>query len=123
MVDSKERREYPRIKDDKVSLKLKTDQFESTISQSLNISASGVYCKIDKELPLLSRVKIILMLPIDTEDDTSKINKVETEGVIVREHPVIENGKIIHYDVAIFFDSLSAKNRETIKKFITKKIE
>ena len=119
MADKNERRRFPRIKDNKVSLKLKTDQFESAISQSLNISASGVYCKIDKELPLMSRVKIILMLPEKSPEAPHKAQKIETEGVVVREHPVIENGKIMHYDVAVFFDNLSAKDREVIKKYIS----
>lgn len=118
-----ERRKYPRIKDNRVSLKLKTEKFDATISQSLNISASGVYCKLDKELPLLSRVKIILMLPIDADKKPPKINKIEIEGVVVREHPVIVNGKIVHYDVAIFFDNLSAKNREAIKDYVSGKLK
>lgn len=118
-----ERRIYPRVKDNKVSLKLKTEQFDASISQSLNISASGVYCKINKELPLMSRVKIILMLPTDVNDKNSKTIKVETEGVVVREHPVIEDGKIVHYDAAIFFDNLSAKERETIKDYVSNKIK
>jgi len=53
MAQEKEKRRYPRVRDNKISLKLKTEQFDTTISQSLNISASGVYCKVDKELPLL----------------------------------------------------------------------
>ncbi len=43
MAEAKEKRRYPRVKDNKISLKLKTEQFDTTISQSLNISASGVY--------------------------------------------------------------------------------
>lgn len=119
MTERNERRKYPRIADDKISLKVKAAQFDATISQSLNISASGVYCKVDKELPLLSRVKIILMLPLGT-DRKEKLNKIETEGVVVREHPVIEDGKVLHYDVAIFFDNLSSKDRQTIKEYIAK---
>ena len=123
MTETKERRKYPRIKDNKIPLKLKAEQFDTTISQSLNISASGVYCKVDKELPLLSRVKIILMLPIDASDKKSKTNKMEVEGVVVREHPVIENGELKHYDLAILFDNLSARDREAIKEYVAQKIQ
>lgn len=123
MAGQNERRAYPRLKDSRVSLKLQSDQFDSTISQSLDISASGVYCKIDKEVPLMSRVKIILMMPLDPNKRDSKTQKIETEGVVVREHPVIENGKIVHYDVAIFFDSLAAKDRETIKEYVGNKLK
>lgn len=119
MAVNNERRKYPRIDDDKISLKLETAHFASVISQSLNISASGVYCKVDKEVPLLSRVKIILVLPVSNNND--RMYKLETDGVVVREHPVIEQGRVLHYDVAIFFDNLSTRERETLKKYIVKK--
>lgn len=121
MANQEDRRKYPRIRDDKVSLKLKGEHFDSTISQSLNISASGVYCKVDKEIPMLSRVKIILMLPVEGVSPRTKMKRIETEGVVVREHPVIEDGKIVHFDVAVFFDNLSVKDRENIKEYIETK--
>lgn len=113
MVDQ-ERRSFPRIHDEGLSLKLKTDSFD-TITHTLNLSASGICCKIDKEIPLMSRVRLVLMLP-----ETSSESKatVEVGGVIVREHPVIIDGTTRHYDVAIFFDDLSEKNRQTILNYI-----
>ncbi|MDD5439275.1 MAG: PilZ domain-containing protein [Candidatus Omnitrophica bacterium] len=113
-----ERRRFPRINDNKISLKVKCDHFDSVLSQSLNISASGVYCKVDKKIPLLSRLKIILMLTVDGKGGRSKVTKIETEGVVVREHPVIENGNVVHFDVAIFFDNLSLRDREMIKEYV-----
>ena len=113
-----ERRRFPRIQDNHISMKLEADGVSSVISQSLNISASGVYCKLEHEIPLLSRVKVIIMLPKKEKAKRAKTNIMEVDGVVVREHPVIENGKVKHYDVAIFFDSLSAKDRENIKAYI-----
>jgi len=119
MTSSVERRRYPRVSGNKVSLKVKTDTFDSTISQSLNISASGVCCKVSEELPMMSRVQIILMLPVVAKENRTKTVKIETDGVVVREHPVIEEGKILHYDVAIFFDSLSAEERDLVKEYVS----
>ena len=118
-----ERRKYPRLKDDRVSLKVKTGDVD-TITKSLDISASGVYCKVEKELPLLSRIKVLLILA-KPKDETSPQGtvKVETDGVVVREHPVIIDGKIAHYDVAIFFDNISAKDRQALLDYINSKAE
>jgi len=120
MVSGSERRTYPRIDDRQVTLRVKSDVFESAISQSINISASGVYCKCDTEIPLMSRVQIMLMLPA-AEGESKQFKKIETDGVVVREHPVIQEGKILHYDVAIFFDSLTERDRENIKDYIGNK--
>ena len=119
-----EKRKYPRLKDADVSLKVKSEK-SVVITKSLNISASGVYCKVEHEIPLMSRIKIILILPkVQIKDSPSPKNvKIETDGVVVREHPVIVNGKIEHYDVAIFFDNISARDRELIKEYILMKSE
>ena len=112
-----ERRSSPRVHDENVSLRLKIDESDA-ITHTLNISASGVYCKVSKEIPLMSRVRLVLMLPgHTTTHESSKV--VEVTGVVVREHPVIINGEIKHYDVAIFFDDLSAKDKETISRYVT----
>jgi len=113
-----EKREFTRIKDDKVSLKVKSNNID-IITKSLDISASGVYCKVDREIPLMSRIKVILIVPKGKTDesDTAEKAKIETDGVVVREHPVIIRGKIIHYDIAVFFDNISAKDRKTLLEY------
>ena len=107
-----ERRAFPRIPDEGLSLKVCLGDYD-VITHTLNVSASGIYCKIEKEVPLMSRVRLVLMLPDD--------KAIEVDGVIVREHPVIIDGVIRHYDVAIFFEDLSQKNRDAISNYISKR--
>jgi hypothetical protein len=115
---AQERRKYPRVNDEGLSLKLKLDDFDS-ITHTMNISSSGVYCKLDKELPLMSRVKLMLMMPDAAREGSLK--DIEVDGIVVRQHPVIIDGSIKHYDVAIFFEDLSEKNREAIAGYIKRK--
>ena len=119
MPNNAERRAYPRVKDEGLALKLNTGEFDM-ITHTLDVSASGLYCKVDKEIPLMSRVKMILMVP-DTSGESKATKSVEVEGVVVREHPVIINGRKKHYDVAIFFDNLSPKNRDVIANYVLTK--
>ena len=112
-MTTQERRRAPRIKAEGMSLKLRAGGFD-TVTHTLNISSSGLYCKVDRELPLMSRIKLMLMIPGMSESDKG----VEVEGVIVRAHPVIIGGKIKHYDVAIFFDSLDSKAKDAISSYI-----
>lgn len=116
---NEERRRFPRIEDGELSLKLKLGEFDA-ITHTLNISASGVYCKVDKEIPLMSRVKLVLMVPSHSKEGEA-VKSLEVDGIVVREHPVIVDGRIKHYDVAIFFEDLSPKNRETIANYISRK--
>lgn len=114
----KERRSAPRVTDDSLSLQLKLDGFD-TIVHTINLSASGIYCKVPREIPLMSRVKLFL-LP-NPSKDAKPVHPVEVDGVVVREHPVIINGEIKHYDVAIFFDNPSPETKEIISEHIAKK--
>ena len=114
-----ERRSFPRLRDEGLSLKLNAGDFD-TVTHTLDISASGIYCKIDREIPLMSRVRIRMMVP-DSVKSGKGTRELDVDGVIVREHPVIIDGVIKHYDAAIFFDNLSEKNSEIIQNYISSK--
>lgn len=118
-MTSEERRGFPRIEDASLALKLNADGFD-TVTHTLNISASGIYCKVDKEIPLMSRVKLMLKVPDFSRDDKT-VKSLEVTGVVVREHPVIIDGETKHYDVAIFFEDLTPKDREIILNYISRK--
>ena len=114
-----ERRSFPRLRDEGLSLKLNAGDFD-TVTHTLDISASGIYCKIDREIPLMSRVRIRMMVPDSVKSDRGT-RELDVDGVIVREHPVIIDGVVKHYDAAIFFDNLSEKDQEIIKNYISAK--
>ena len=118
-----EKRKYPRIKDEGVSLKVKSGDI-NIITKTLDLSASGVYCKVEKEIPLLSRIRITLVIPGGAKNSSSRRKNltIATEGVVVREHPVIVDGKFMHYDVAIFFDQISQRDKQHILDYTSSQI-
>jgi hypothetical protein len=120
MSGKTERRKYPRIKDKNISIKLSSEGVD-TITQSLDVSASGIYCKVKKHIPLMSRVQLVLNLP--GKKDQAGPSNIDVEGIVVREHPVIENGRVHHYDLAIFFDSLLPKHRKKLIQYINQKAD
>ena len=91
MEGKKERRRFPRIQDKDISVKLSGDGVD-TSTQSLDVSASGIYCKVDKRLPVMTMVEVILSLPGKTKSD--KPVEMTIDGVVVRENAVKENGEV-----------------------------
>jgi len=115
-----ERRVARRIKDEELLLKIIVGGFD-TSTHTLNISSSGLYCKVDKEIPLMSRVRLMLMIP-DPAKNNKETKSVNVDGVVVRAHPVIIDGEVKHYDIAVFFDTaLEPKTRELIDNYIAGK--
>ena len=82
-----ERRRQPRV-EEKIPLKIKDEGFDA-ISVTKNISCSGVFCQVDGYFPLLSKVKIVLLLP---SEEKSKAHPVHIDGVVVRSEPVKDLG-------------------------------
>ncbi|MDD5634083.1 MAG: PilZ domain-containing protein [Candidatus Omnitrophica bacterium] len=118
MNKQSERREYPRIKDKEVGVKLSGAGFK-TMSQSLDVSASGIYCKVDRRIPVMTRIQVILSLPGRTK--TAPPIEMEIEGIVVREHLSRREGEKECYDVAIFFNALTPRERETLVDYINRK--
>ena len=116
---AEERRREPRIEDEGLSIKLNAGDFD-TVTHTLNVSTSGIYCKVEKEIPIMSRVSLVLMIPDISKDDKAP-RRVEVDGVVVREHPVIIDGVVKHFDIAIFFDNLSEKDKSIIQNYIERK--
>ena len=118
--DKDERRKSPRVKDKGIEIQLKGEGF-GVITQSLDVSASGVYCKITSSVPLMTRLEIVLALPGEEKGAPPII--LHIEGVVVREHPVVRDGKTEHYDVAIFFNFLRAGDREKLVDYIDRRLQ
>lgn len=118
MAPKTERRKYPRVKDKDISIKLSGEGFD-TITQSLDVSASGVYCKVTEKIPVMTRVQVVLTLP--GKNKSARPVTMNIDGVVVREHPVMKEGRVEHYDVAIFFSSLLPKERDLLVKYIESK--
>jgi hypothetical protein len=115
-------------------------------AETHNISCSGAYCRVDRFIPLMSKVGILLLLPSWANNKAgdgslnsggrktgnmakregcfssrTNMERVLCEGVIVRCVPALTQGPKACYDVAIFFSKLSDDVRARISEFINRK--
>lgn len=103
-----EKRKYPRI-ESKIPLSIKKENFDAT-TVTKNISCSGVLCQVEGYFPLLSKVKVVLLLP---SRGKIKITPMQMEGIIVRSEPVKRAEESDFRNVAIFFSRV--KKRDMLK--------
>lgn len=108
-----ERRKYPRV-EEKIPLKLKDEEFDA-ITVSKNISCSGVFCQVEKTFPLLSKVKIVLLLPAEGK---TKAHPIYIDGVVVRTEPLRSAVKPNCHNIAIFFSKIKRQDRSKISNYI-----
>lgn len=107
-----ERREHPRVSNN-IPIKIRLEDGD-IVTDSGNISRSGVYCKVSKFIEPMTKLKVQLLLPIQ-KNGKSTSKKISCEGVIVRTEP-IDNGE--QCNVAIFFNDISQRDAEAIADYI-----
>lgn len=109
-----ERREHNRVKGD-IAVAI-NDAESNYISESLNISVSGVLCKASKEIPLMSKVMITLLLPSGVIKSKKSPQKLSCEGVVVRSEPMKEEPG--SFAVAVFFEDIEKQERKALESYI-----
>lgn len=112
----KERRSHPRLENN-IPIKISQENGD-IVTETGNISRSGIYCRVERQVEPMTKFKVQLLLPIKKGGkDTSK--KISCEGIVVRVEPV-NNGQ---YNIAIFFSDITQRDAETIADYVANYLE
>jgi|YelNatPaOPRAMG01_1025707.scaffolds.fasta_scaffold00406_32 c-di-GMP-binding flagellar brake protein YcgR len=106
-----ERRRYPRI-EKKLPLQIITDKYDIS-TETKNLSCIGAYCSIDRDIPVLTKLSITILLPGKSKN---KYTEVRCKGVVVRKEKNPSGG----FNIGIFFNDITQKQKEKISKYIYK---
>lgn len=119
-IEGHERRRYPRVWSS-LGIRLGSDEKEEIDTESKDISACGVYCQVDRWLPLMTKLRVTIILP-------SK--KIICNGIVVRVETVnnfkerLSNAK--RHNIAIFFNEIKPRDRAYLIRYVklqlTKKV-
>ncbi|MCF7887353.1 MAG: PilZ domain-containing protein [Candidatus Omnitrophica bacterium] len=112
-----ERRKYPRLeKNLPIKLKQTPDKDFDIATETTNISASGAYCAITKSIKPMTKLKLILLIPIH-KSKVKKIRKINCQGVVVRKEKN-ESNKKFPYRIGIFFNKIDNQDRKFLRSYI-----
>lgn len=91
-----------------LSISLQGDGF-AQMTETKNVSASGVYCEIFQPIPELSKLKVTLWVP----------DEIHCTGVVVRSEKMLREDDVPPvYRIAIYFTEMRSKHREKLWKLI-----
>ena len=114
---SNERRQHPRLANN-IPLKISSED-EDVVTQTYNLSRTGVYCRVNKYLAPMTKLKIHLLLPLKKGGKTVT-KKISCQGVVVRTEAV--SGKT-HYNAAIYFSDIQRKDADYIGDYVHEALE
>ena len=112
--DPSERRRYPRVSKS-LAIKLK-DREADFVTETKNVSCIGAYCTVNAYVPVLTKLRITLILPKGRDIKASK--PINCEGTVVRIEkcpPGIESNR---YNLAIYFNQISKGDMKVIDHYV-----
>ena len=116
MTMTRERRREPRAAE-RLSLSI-LDASAELSTETRNLSASGVYCTLDRFIAPMSKLQLRFELPNQGHRPIS----IRCSGVIVRVEPVISSVQQGQYHVAVLFTELAERDRTVIARFVRQRL-
>ena len=107
-----EKRRHQRVEN---SIPLKISAADADfVTESRNISCSGVYCKVDKYLEPMTKLNILLLLPI-RKGNKITTKKISCGGVVVRTENILNDEG---FNAAIFFNDIHARDSRALAEYV-----
>ncbi|MFC1753449.1 PilZ domain-containing protein [Thermoproteota archaeon] len=107
-----EKRRHPRIAKN-LPIRIKDGDFD-IVTETKNISCTGIYCQVDRYFPPFTKIKTKILLPAKTKN---KHQYIECDGIVVR---IEKDGNDLEeqYNIAIYFNEISKTSVQKISRFI-----
>lgn len=110
----KERRKYPRFHFT-LPIKISNTAYD-LVTETRDISGNGAHCFLDKEIAPMTKLKIIILVPLN-KGGKKTLKKIICKGVVVRTDPCKNNGKAF-YRIGIFFYEIKELDRKILLSYI-----
>ncbi len=101
--------------DEKLPFKIGHEAFEAE-AHTLNISAHGALCLVEKDIPIMTQIRVSLALP---GKGKSKGKTIRLKAAVVRKERQSKDGPFL---VALYFSDISTADREYLQKYIESRL-
>jgi hypothetical protein len=119
----KERRKHKRA-----SLELPLDVMDpaakgQTIrAKTVNLSAGGFYCEVPFHVPVLTRLKVSMAIPVRNARGREEDHAVTCEGTVVRTVPEKPGPDVKTYEIGCFFTDIDDYDRLVIEQYLAERV-
>lgn len=101
-----------------VQLPIKIDGADFQITtDTKNISSSGIYCQVDRFLPVMTKLGLKLLIPL-IENNRKVEKNINCEAVVVRIEPESTIEQVSSYQLGVFFTNIKNQDREVISRYL-----
>jgi hypothetical protein len=104
-----EKRRYRRIATS-IPMNLVADK-RNVRAEAINLSMSGVCCRVDRPIDMMTCLEVVLLLPEEGAPD--EVKYLECEGIVVRNEKTADG-----YHIAIFFSDIAIDAMRKLTAYI-----
>ena len=102
---------------EKLPFKIGHGQYE-TEAETLNISGHGALYRVERDLPIMTQLKVALSLPSSRKGARAKV--ISMKGVVVRKD---KDALSQRYFIAVYFSDIQPADRQFLEKFIESRLD
>jgi c-di-GMP-binding flagellar brake protein YcgR len=94
---------------------------DAIVAHSVDVNLGGIYCRINRYLPLFTKMGVVIHLPLLKSEEQSE-SPVEVEAVLVRVEPEEAIEDCTEYFCALAFLDLPENSELTLARYILQNI-
>ncbi|MFH1061419.1 MAG: PilZ domain-containing protein [Candidatus Omnitrophota bacterium] len=102
--------------DVQLPIKIGGSDFEIA-TDTKNISSTGIYCQVDRFLPVMTRLCLKMSIPL-IENNRKVEKNIDCKAVVVRIRPESRLEHINSYQLGLFFTDIKSQDRELISRYL-----
>jgi len=98
-----------------VEIKSKKNAVEG---RTKNISASGVYCTVDRFIPINTKLDVTLLVPEKARREREGSKEMKFHGIVVRNQPMGSDEAHRKYGLALYFTDIKRNDRDELSRYV-----
>ncbi len=112
-----ERRRDPRLGNN-IPIRISQDGGDM-VTETANISRSGLYCKVNRYIEPMTKLRVCLLLPL-RKNGKDVTKQIMAQGVVVRAEQIQQTED---HHIAIFFSEIAQRDAESIADYVSSYME
>jgi c-di-GMP-binding flagellar brake protein YcgR len=90
-------------------------------AKTVNLSAGGFYCRVPSFVPVLTKLKISIIVPVADAGGRQEDHAITCEGMVVRTVPEKASPDVASYEIGCFFTEISDYDRLVIEQYLAER--
>jgi hypothetical protein len=91
-------------------------------AKTVNLSAGGFYCEVPFHVPVLTKLRVSMAVPVTDAEGREEDHAITCEGTVVRTVPEKPSQDVTTYEIGCFFTDIDDYDRLVIEQYLAERV-